>query len=141
MATGAGQSVGTPLIHQSGVAAVAFSPDGKTILTGCDDFTARLWDAATGAPLGMPFPNWSEVSRVGFLAGGRSILTKQIGGSAFLWALPPPLSGEAEPIVLWSEAATGLTIDADGVVVPLDAGEWAERRKRLEKLGDPLLAP
>ncbi len=41
-----------PLTHQGSVDAVAFSPDGKTVLTGSHDGTARLWDAATGQPLG-----------------------------------------------------------------------------------------
>ena len=36
------------------VESVAFSPDGKIILTGSDDFTARLWDAATGKPMANP---------------------------------------------------------------------------------------
>ena len=36
---------GRPMEHPDGVSAVAFSPDGKTILTGCYDSTARLWDA------------------------------------------------------------------------------------------------
>ncbi len=40
--------------HGRTVAAVAFSPDGKTILTGSADNTARLWDAATGGPIGQP---------------------------------------------------------------------------------------
>ena len=35
--------------------AVAFSPDGKTVLTGSGDRTARLWDAATGRPIGRPW--------------------------------------------------------------------------------------
>ena len=36
------------------VVSVAFSPDGKTVLTGSIDDTARLWDAATGQPIGEP---------------------------------------------------------------------------------------
>jgi WD40 repeat protein len=38
-----GQTLGTPMEHQSSVRAVSFSPDGKTILTGCFDKAARLW--------------------------------------------------------------------------------------------------
>ena len=43
--------------HGDGVVAVAFSPDGKTILTGSWDKTARLWDVATGRPIGQPMVN------------------------------------------------------------------------------------
>ena len=34
------------------VYSAAFSPDGTRIVTASDDKTARLWDAATGAPIG-----------------------------------------------------------------------------------------
>ncbi len=34
--------------HGGSVTSVAFSPDGRSVLTGSDDKTARLWETATG---------------------------------------------------------------------------------------------
>src|SRR5262249_39336037 len=45
--TNNGQPLGQPLRHQGTVLAVAFSPDGQTILTGSNVNTAQLWDAKT----------------------------------------------------------------------------------------------
>ena len=42
--------------HSNWVRSVAFSPDGKTIVSGSSDKTLKVWDA--GAPLQLlpPFP-------------------------------------------------------------------------------------
>jgi len=37
--------------HISGVISVAFSPDGKTALSGSDDNTLKWWDLSTGRVL------------------------------------------------------------------------------------------
>ena len=47
----AGQEVRLLAGHGKAVKSVAFSPDGRTALTGSDDRTARLWDTATGREL------------------------------------------------------------------------------------------
>jgi hypothetical protein len=39
-----GWPIGPPLIHQHWVSAASFSPDGRRILTGSRDGTARLWE-------------------------------------------------------------------------------------------------
>src|SRR5262249_23217215 len=43
------------------VRAVAFGPDGKLVLTGSDDKTARLWTAETARPAGEPLPHPAAV--------------------------------------------------------------------------------
>ena len=54
---------------------VAFSPDGKTVLTGSCDKTARLWDAATGQPIGQPLAHQGAVGAVAFSPDGKTVLT------------------------------------------------------------------
>ena len=64
---------------------VAFSPDGKHILTGHDDNKARLWDAATGVLLREFTGHTSWVTSVAFSPDGRYVLTGSEDGTARLW--------------------------------------------------------
>ncbi|HEY7315921.1 MAG TPA: serine/threonine-protein kinase [Gemmataceae bacterium] len=78
------------LPHQDSVEAVAFSPDGKKILTGSADRTAQLWDADTGRTIGPVVEHPAAVEVVMFRPDG-TLLTASRGrdGLARLW-LPPP---------------------------------------------------
>src|SRR5262249_29588340 len=52
--------------HRNAVVALAFSPDGKWLLTGSVDQTACFWDVATGRPLGEPLRHPGPVTAVAF---------------------------------------------------------------------------
>ncbi len=63
------------LSHKDAVNAVAFSPDGKTVLTGSGDKSAQLWETATGKPLGPPLQHQNTVTAVAFSPDGKTVLT------------------------------------------------------------------
>ena len=71
--------------HDGPVDAAAFSPDGKLVVTGGDDRTARLWDAATGEPVGRPLHHPGQVAAVAFSPDGKTVLTGCVDGIARLW--------------------------------------------------------
>jgi WD40 repeat protein len=73
------------LQHQAEVQAVAFSPDGKTMLTGSRDNTARLWETATGKPFGLPLQHQGIVVAVAFGPDGKTVLTGSGDRTARLW--------------------------------------------------------
>jgi WD40 repeat protein len=121
---------------------VAFSRDGKTILTGSADRTARLWDVGTGKRIGAPMRHADWVPTVAFSPDGETIATGSAdllgrAGQAYLWRVPHPLEGKTKQIVLWVQVLTGLEMTPSGAVHPLDAQTWLQRHPRLEELGGP----
>ncbi|MDS4014332.1 MAG: hypothetical protein RKP46_08240, partial [Candidatus Accumulibacter sp.] len=92
------------LLEQSSVVtSVAFSPDGRRIVSGSDDNTLRLWDAATGAAIGEPLRGHTErVASVAFSPDGRRIVSGSGDKTLRLWdaatgaAIGEPLQGHTE---------------------------------------------
>ncbi|KAK6967101.1 WD40-repeat-containing domain protein, partial [Favolaschia claudopus] len=72
--------------HSQLVTSVAFSLDGKQIVSGSDDMTVRIWDAATGAALGTPLEGHSDVVRsIAFSPDGKHIVSGSHDKTLLLW--------------------------------------------------------
>jgi WD40 repeat protein/energy-coupling factor transporter ATP-binding protein EcfA2 len=73
------------LKHKKKVWDLTFSSDGKMLLTGSLDKTARLWDVQTGEPLGELLRHEKSVYAVALSADGKTALTGCGDQIARLW--------------------------------------------------------
>jgi hypothetical protein len=61
--------------HTDSINVVAFSPDGKRIVTGSLDKTAKVWDAGTGQEILSLNGNTSYLTSIAFSPDGKHIVT------------------------------------------------------------------
>ena len=95
--------------HQDNISSVAFSRDGKNILTGSNDKTARLWNLQ-GKTLQI-FKVDTVITSVVFSPDGKNIFTGSKDGTACLW----DLNGKVLQLFKGHEQMiTSLAISADG---------------------------
>jgi WD40 repeat protein len=67
------------------VTSVAVSPDGRYVLTGSNDQTARLWDPKTGQEVRLFEGHDLRVYAVAFTPDGRSVLAAGQDGTVRMW--------------------------------------------------------
>src|SRR5262249_36211902 len=71
--------------HTDLVREVEFTPDGKEVLTGSFDKTARLWDAATGTLIRTFAGHSAGVRAIAFSPDGKHVLTGSGDSTMRLW--------------------------------------------------------
>jgi WD40 repeat protein len=100
---------------------LAFSPDGKTVLTGSEDGDMRLWDRATGRQRSRFRPAfWISAAAVG--PDGRTVLVGRHDGEVQFWdaaagkALTPTLPECDGPVwsVAWGRDGKTFLTGSDG---------------------------
>ena len=89
--------------HTQGLNSVAFSPDGRRIVTGSWDKTAKVWDAGTGREIFTLAGHTNTVYRVAYSPEGKRIVTGSWDKTAKVWdattgRLLFTLAGHTNPI-------------------------------------------
>jgi WD40 repeat protein len=76
--------------HGGYVVSVAFSPDGRTLVSAGTDRTVPLWDPATGQPTATLFGHTEIVFSVAFSPDGHTLATGSMDGTVRLWTPGDP---------------------------------------------------
>jgi WD40 repeat protein len=90
---------------------VAVSPDGRFIVSGSDDKTVKVWDAASGRLLRSLDGHTDRVRAVAVSPDGRTIVSGSHDRTIRAWDL---VSGESR-VLFWNDAAIfSLALSGDG---------------------------
>jgi tetratricopeptide (TPR) repeat protein len=125
--------------HKGMVRCVAFSPDGRSVLTGSHDHTARLWDAATGHPLGPALRHQNGIWSAAFSPDGKMVVTGSYDNTVRLWdaatgrPLGPPLrhDGWVYKVAFSPDGRTLLTGCSDRTARLWDMSELPDEPERV----------
>ncbi len=71
--------------HKGEVGSVAFAPDGKTLVSGSEDHTVKLWDPVTGDQRMTLRGHEQRITTVAFSPDGTTLATASWDGTVRLW--------------------------------------------------------
>ena len=139
-----------PLVgHRGPVTSVAYSPDGRKIISGSNDRTIRVWDAEYGvAVVQILERDVISVNSVAYSPDGRHIISGSYDGTIRTWdaetgaAIGNPLEGHTSSVQSVAYSPDGRHIisgSKDGTIRVWDAETEVAVGKPLDRHLDPVM--
>jgi WD40 repeat protein len=132
--------------HGNIVSCLDFPADGKLLVSGSNDNTARIWDSATGKPLRILTGHSAQIKGVAFAPDGKRVATASYDKTVKLWSTA---TGRAEAnltahdkevqCLAWSpDGKTFVSGSKDQSICVWDAS--GKLRNRFKNLGGDILS-
>lgn len=125
--------------HTGEVTAIAFSPDGKQLVTGGADRTVRLWDADTGRELKTLSGHKNAIADVQFSPDGKHIASQDARDRT--WNLWDAEKGTKHGPLPGSHWGGSFTPDGKHFVATTYKGEGTTRQRWDVATGQPTASP
>ncbi len=117
--------------HDGSVLSVAFSPDGKKLLSGGKDQTVRVWDVATGQEVKKLSTAFAAPIRVAF-AGGKQAVAASLQRGFVSWDID---TGKVlNEMNVGRQSAAAISADGEQVFLPR-TNNWVEVYKATDSAG------
>ena len=106
-----------PSGHNDVVGSIAFSPDGKKIVSGSNDRTICIWDAQTGTPIGeLLRGHTNSVSSVSFSPDGTKIVSGSNDNTIRIWDAQTGAQ-IGEPLTGHTDSVSSVSFSPDGAKI------------------------
>ncbi|MGD0419041.1 MAG: TIR domain-containing protein [Xanthobacteraceae bacterium] len=108
--------------HLGTVTSVAYSPNGRMIVSGSLDRSLKVWDASSGELLRTLSGDYGAVSSVAFLPDGQHVVSSSLKGAIIIWNVDtgqPIRSLRSDANYSWesSPAVRAIAVSPDGARV------------------------
>jgi WD40 repeat protein/serine/threonine protein kinase len=138
--TAGGTSGATPweVIREWPGSVATISADGRTVVTGNKNHTARRWDLASGEPIGAPLQHGDAVCALELSPDGQYLLTHTADDTSHLWQIEAGPDGKTALVRRW--ACRTAVFSPDGTTI-LTGGDDGSAHVQNTSTGRVIAAP